>query len=402
MTRRTGAVPRFTHTEMPDMVTHGVRRFCLAGIAMLVAVLAARPARAEVTFDWATVGNPGNAADTLVMNKYNGDGTSGYGSVGYTFRISKYDVTNAQYTAFLNLVDPTGSNALRLYNTKMGSTASSPSGAAYTGGIDRNLAAANGAKYSVKSGQESYPATWMTWAASARFVNWLASGQGSGGTESGVYDMSAIPFNNAYATPPPRAANATFFIPSENEYYKASYYDPTKNGGAGGYWKYGTRSDTAPSSVAPPGSGNAANIGFGNSIGVANTLAKTGAAFSADVDYLTNVGAYSTSTSYYGLYDVDGLVYNWTEATKENPNFAGQMLPVYRGGAWNYGENFAGAAYRNIYSGAGATSYAWYGLRVGTVAAVPEPGTLALAGVGAAIVGCSLVRRRRIAARIGN
>ncbi len=381
------------------MTKHSVHRLLLAAAASLVVAALGRPSLAEVTFDWATVGNAGNAADTLVMNKYNGDGTSGYGSVGYTFRISKHSVTNAQYTAFLNMVDPTGSNALRLYNTKMGTTAASPSGAAYTGGIDRNLAAANGAKYSVKTGQENYPATWMTWAASARFVNWLASGQGSGGTESGVYDMSAIPFTNAFATPPPRAANATFFIPSENEYYKAAYYDPTKNGGAGGYWQYGTRSDTAPSSIAPPGSGNAANIGFGNPVGVADTLAKTGAAFSASVDYLTNVGAYSTSTSYYGLYDVDGLVYNWTEAVKENPNFAGQMLPVYRGGAWRYGENFAGAGYRNIYSGAGATSYAWYGLRVGTIEAVPEPGALALAGMGAMIAGWSLARRRRAAVR---
>ncbi len=345
----------------------------------LAAVSQAGSARAQVTFDWATVGNPGNAADTLVMNKWsgpypNGDGTSGYGSVGYTYRISKYDVTNTQYAAFLNTVDPTGSNALRLYNTKMGDTAATPAGASTTGGIDRNLAAANGAKYSVKSGQGNYPATWLTWAASARFVNWLASGQGSGGTESGVYDMSALPLNNAFATPPPRAANATFFIPSENEFYKAAYYDPTKNGGAGGYWQYGTRSDAAPSSVAPPGSGNAANIGAGTngqSGGtLAATMAITGSALDANTNYLTAVGSYTAARSYYGLYDVDGLLYNWTEGTRENPSFAGQMLPIYRGGSWRYNEQAAGAASRNVYSGAGATSYAWFGLRVASMVPV--------------------------------
>jgi len=34
---------------------------------------------ANVTFDWATVGNPGNTPDTEIMN----DSTTGYGSVAY-------------------------------------------------------------------------------------------------------------------------------------------------------------------------------------------------------------------------------------------------------------------------------------------------------------------------------
>ena len=46
------------------------------------------------------------------------DGTTGYGSVPYTFQMGKYDVTTGQYTAFLNAVaktDPYG-----LYNTQHG------------------------------------------------------------------------------------------------------------------------------------------------------------------------------------------------------------------------------------------------------------------------------------------
>lgn len=396
MTRRPGAVPRFTHTEMLDMAMHGVHRFCLAGMAMLVAVLASRPARAEVTFDWATVGNPGNAADTLVMTKGpSADNTSGYGAVGYTFRISKHDVTNSQYVEFLNKVDPSGSNSLKVYNANMSNAGGL--GAASTGGIDFNSGAASGSKYTVKSGQGNYPAVWLNWVSSARFVNWLANGQGSGGTESGVYDMSLIPLSSSgFTTPPPRAAESTFFIPSENEYYKAAYYDPTRNGGAGGYWQYGTRSDTAPGSVAPPGSGNSANIGSGSGGGggTADTLAKTGAAFNSGVDYLTNVGAYAASTSYYGLYDLDGLIYNWTDTSKQV--FSNQ-LPVYRGGAWRYGDGYAGAAYRNTVTGANVQNaqFQYWGLRVGTVAAVPEPGALTLAGVGIAVAGWSLVRRRR-------
>jgi len=356
------------------MITRRANLLGRLSAAIFVAVSAGRPAPAQVTFDWATVGNPGNAADTLVMTKGAApDNTTGYGAVGYTYRISKYDVTNAQYAQFLNAVDASGSNSLRLFNTKMADPSANPLGAAYTGGIDRNLAAASGAKYSVKAGQESFPAIWINWASGARFVNWLANGQGAGGTESGVYDMSAIPSNNSFATPPQRAAGATIFLPSENEYYKAAYYDPTKSG-TGGYWQYGTRSDTAPASVAPPGSANAANIGAGTdgqSAGtLAATMATTGAAFSPSVNYLTAVGAYTSARSAYGLYDVEGLVYNWTEATRKS---FGNQLPIYRGGSWRYNEGASGAAYRNVYSGAGATSYAWYGFRVASLPSAPPP-----------------------------
>jgi formylglycine-generating enzyme len=360
---------------MPEMSKRNgdvVRRLVAA---MLVAVSASRPVPAAVTFDWATVGNPGNAADTLVMNKGPApDSTTGYGSVGYTYQISKYDVTNSQYVQFLNAVDPTGANGQKLYDSRM--TSWPAGGVMQTGGINFTAGAAAGSKFSVKTGQDTYPATWINWTSGARFVNWLANGQGSGSTESGVYDMSVFT-GNSYATPPARAVGATIFLPSEDEYYKAAYYDQTKNGGTGGYWQYGTRSDTAPASVAPAGTSNSANIGAGvgnggNQGGVFGaTAATTQAAYDTSVNYLTNVGAYTAATSFYGLYDVDGLVYNWTEATR--PSF-GNNLPIYRGGAWYYNAAGVGAAYRNIYSGAAAPSYSYFGFRIAGLPAAP-PGT---------------------------
>ena len=346
--------------------TDGLRRLLAA---MLVAVSTLRPVSAQVTFDWTTVGNPGNAPDTLTMTKGAvPDNTTGYGSVGYTYQISKYDVTNAQYVQFLNAVDPAGSNTLRVYTTKMSDPNANPPGLAYTGGIDRNPAAGIGLKYSAKAGQENTPAIWINWASGARFVNWLANSQGSGSTESGVYDMSVFT-GNSFATPPARANGATVFLPSEDEYYKAAYYDPTKSG-TGGYWQYGTQSNTAPSSVAPAGTSNSANIGAGTdgqSAGtLASTMATTGATFDSAVNYLTAVGAYTAATSAYGLYDVEGLVYNWTEGTRTS---FGNQLPIYRGGSWRYNEGASGAAYRNVYSGANATSYAWYGFRVASLPA---------------------------------
>ncbi|MEI6659552.1 MAG: SUMF1/EgtB/PvdO family nonheme iron enzyme, partial [Planctomycetota bacterium] len=222
-----------------------VRRLAAAMLVAAMSVWAGRPVTAQVTFDWATVGNPGNAPDTLVMNKGSAaDYTTGYGSVGYTYQISKYDVTNAQYTQFLNAADPSGSNTTKLYDTRM---STNNNGLAYTGGINFNVAATSGSKYSVKAGQENFPATWIRWDSGARMVNWLANGQGSGSTESGVYNMSVL--TSGFATPPTRAPGATIFLPSENEFYKAAYYDPTKSG-TGGYWQYGVMSDIAPVGVA--------------------------------------------------------------------------------------------------------------------------------------------------------
>jgi formylglycine-generating enzyme len=343
--------------------------------ALLVAVSVSRPVTAQVTFDWATIGNPGNAADTAVMSKPQGatyvDLTTGYGSVGYTYQISKYDVTNAQYVAFLNAADPSGSNTRNLYDTNMSDHVVSGLGSqrATTGGIDRNLAAASGSRYSVKSGQEQYPAVWVRWSSAARFVNWLSNGQGAGSTETGVYDVSVFA-GSGFATPPTRAPGATTFLPSENEYYKAAYYDPTKSG-TGGYWQYGTRTDSTPVSEPAPGGAYSANIGSGldpNAGGTAFTLAKTQAAYDKNVDYLTPVGAYTSATSAYGLFDVDGLVRNWTEGTR---TVFGNQLPVARGGMWRYGEQYNGASYRNSYSGAGTAGYSFIGFRVAGLPSAP-------------------------------
>jgi hypothetical protein len=81
-----------------------------------------------VTIDWVTVGDPGNDGDTEVMVCCAGSiGTSGYGSVTYVYRIGKIEVTDSQYSEFLNAVATTDTNAL--YDTGMGGL--------FTGGISR-------------------------------------------------------------------------------------------------------------------------------------------------------------------------------------------------------------------------------------------------------------------------
>jgi|GEM_PF-1112072 len=316
-------------------------------------------AKAVVTFDWATVGDVGNTADTRVMNKgpcttigaigCEGDMTSGYGAVGYEYQIAKHHVTMSQYTEFLNSVDPLGNNTLGLYDDKMEEfiipqIPFNPS-LAFTGGIDFDGAAASGNKYSAQSGKENYPATYISWVSAARFVNWLSNGQGTGDTESGVYNMLPTSTNDSI---PVRQAGATVFLPSEDEFYKAAYYDPTLNGGVGGYTEYGI-GNAAPVAEGPAGGSTSANYSQTDGIDgpSGNTYWQTsGGLFTHNQNYLTDVGAYSSATSYYGLFDVDGNATQWTETAKANPFNANQELPISRGGSWLQSTDGSGASYR--------------------------------------------------------
>ena len=142
-----------------------------------------------------------------------------------------------------------------------------------------------------------------------RFVNWLENGQGEAGTESGTYTIGT-------GVSETRASNATYFIPNNDEWYKAAFYDPTLADGAGGYWRYATQSSEFPTFEAPPGGTNSVNTAESN------------------LDGTTEVGAYSDSVSYYGTFDQTGNAWEWTEAHAET-----QPFRCMRGGG--YGSSLA-------------------------------------------------------------
>ena len=92
-------------------------RFLSIVLPLVALPLGALPASAAVTFDWIAVGDPGNSGDAQPVCFQCGPTTT-FGSVAYSFSIAKFELTNAQYTAFLNAVadsDPNG-----LYSTDMG------------------------------------------------------------------------------------------------------------------------------------------------------------------------------------------------------------------------------------------------------------------------------------------
>ena len=136
-------------------------------IFLAAAAVSITPASADpITMAWSPVGNAGNPADTTVMS----DGTSGYGSVPYTYNIGTYDVTTSQYATFLNSNDPTGANRLGLYNTLMSTSGS-------VSGINYDFSAANGSKYSFISGDGNHPVNFVSFYDAIRFANWMNNGQ---------------------------------------------------------------------------------------------------------------------------------------------------------------------------------------------------------------------------------
>jgi hypothetical protein len=83
-----------------------------AAVAVVLVGLAGTGARA-VTIDWVTVGDPGNANDTI-----NTGTNPNFGAVGYAYRIGRHEVTIQQYTDCLNAAAK--SDPYSLYDTRMG------------------------------------------------------------------------------------------------------------------------------------------------------------------------------------------------------------------------------------------------------------------------------------------
>lgn len=334
----------------------------MRAVSILAGLLAAFycPAALGVTFQWSNVGNPMNDADD-----------TGVGRVAHAYRISKYEVTNGQYVEFLNAVDPTGQNSLELYSSLMSSGT--------MGGILRDSVAENGSKYKTKQGRESNPVVYVSFFDAMRFVNWLANGQGDATTESGVYVI-----DNGLSEV--RATNAKYFLPTDNEWYKAAFH---KNDGVtGNYWDYPTSSDARPYSDSPasfdaPDLTNVAN--FKNSDGLTNGFndgfALTGVAtFENTVNYLTDVGAYAEAVSPYGTFDQAGNVWEWVEGVNRGRDNI--LRRVVRGGSWDYG---ASALHVTVPGTADLPAIQDFNIGF-RVASVPEPTSVASALLAAQMV----------------
>jgi sulfatase modifying factor 1 len=290
----------------------------IATLKKQLAAARAVPPTPAPFLEMVTVGNPGNTADSTT-----------YGAVPYEYSIGKYEVTLAQYAAFLNAVAAT--DAYGLYNPSMATNLN-------IAGIERS-GTSGSFTYSV-IGTGTRPVTYVTWFDAARFCNWLHNGRPTGAqtaatTERGAYTLDGATGGVGFS----RQWGAKYWIPSEDEWYKAAYHDARteiSGGPPGGdfYWLYPTGRDTTP----------------GNTIGaLANHANFVTTVYSVTQDkfyyttenYLTAAGSYSGSSSFYGTFDQGGNVFEWNDAVNGSSR-------EQRGGSWVHGEVLLGSSERRF------------------------------------------------------
>ena len=308
--------------------------------ALALASIAVTSARADVfgsggnafTIDFVNIGNAGNADDAGAGG---GSYSTPYGGVSYGYRMGTYEISQ-----------------------------------------DAIEKATAGGLASVTAGPHTgnEPAAQMTWFEAAAFVNWL-NDQRTPGLKA--YNLTGVTSLTPWASVDAwqaggenlfRHKDAYYFLPSEDEWYKAAYHQNT--GVNADYWDYATGSNTAPTAVA---SGTTAGTAV-----YANATSSPAA--------VNNAGGLSA----YGTMGQNGNVYEWAESAYDGINNSSSEARAVRGGDWSDTENFLRSSFRSNLPPAFSDDI--IGFRV---ASVPEPTSTVLmlsAGVFA------LARRRRRAA----
>ena len=283
-----------------------VAALCVVGLAVPVA-------RADTfgtgvntfTIDFVTVGNPGNGKD---LGAGGGSFSTPYGAVAFTYRMGVTEVPRD----WITIATGTGIPApQRLTEVTAGP---------WVGKL---------------------PATGVTWYEAAALVNWLNTIKGAQRaynlTNTGGF-WSLAPWSSAEAFNPGtglplnlyRHKNARYFLPSEDEWYKAAYH---KNDGVtANYWDFATASNTIPTAVA---TGTAAGTAVFGTLGSAP----------APVDAVGGASAYGTRGQ-------NGNVYEWTESDFDGINDDGTEgnsfgLRTTRGGSLVDTDAFLRSSYRN-------------------------------------------------------
>jgi len=314
-------------------------------VASMALTLLIASSSSPVTMAWTPIGNPGNACDPQPGS--NGAPAGCFGSVGYAYDIGTYEVTNAQYVEFLNAkaaADPLG-----LYSSFMSNVP------AY-GGIARN-GTSGSYSYTAIVGREQMPVNYVSWFDAVRFANWMNNGQGIGDTETGSYTLlggTATPSNALTIT---RNGSATIFLASEDEWYKAAYYDALSTS----YFDYPAGTSVQTVCSTPTATANRANCDL-------------------KLTTATDRGSYTGSPSPSGTFDQGGNVWEWNESL-----ISGTLRGV-RGGAFNSSPGNLSAGVRG--TNAPINEVAVVGFRVSLI---PEPGTGLLVMMG--VLGIGFWRR---------
>jgi len=273
------------------------------------------------TIDFVGIGNTSNEADT-----------TNYGAVPYAYRVGTYEISQDAITK---------ATASGMANVTAG---------AWSG---------------------TQPAASISWYEAAAFVNWLNTSRSRQRaydlTYSGGWSMNLWSSDQAWEAGGVnlyRHKDAFYFLPSENEWYKAAYYNP----GGSNYFLYPTASDIEPTPVAS-----------GTSPGTA--------VYKNITDTQPAIVDSAGGLSPYGTMGQGGNVVEWTESAYGGANNSSSEDRTIRGGDWNSSEFDLLSVLRSNVGPSGEGT--GLGFRV---ASVPEPSTAFMILIP---VGAWLLRRRR-------
>ena len=193
--------------------------------------------------NFTTVVNINNLDDPDSRFKTPDDTIENIGNVSSIYKMSKTELTVAEWAKFLNYVYSTESGDICDGLTRYGDgTANIP----YI--------------YMINDGSGNKPATNISWKSIFRYCNFR-----SGATISnidGIINSETIPYfissnttiitgiKQNYTNP------SGYFIPTIDQWYKSAYYDPTLNSNDGGYWTFATMNDSQPYPVSLNEDGN--------------------------------------------------------------------------------------------------------------------------------------------------
>jgi formylglycine-generating enzyme required for sulfatase activity len=291
-----------------------VKGFLLVALALVLST-----ASISNGMEFAVVGEPNNDPDQLYKR----------GGVDYVFEIGKYKVTNDDYAQFLNAVAHK-SDPFELYSPSMST--------GLLGGINRDGTEGR-YTYRSKPGWGHRPVVYISWYDLARMANWYHFAKPNDGTsrlgttegtdKDGAYDTRHFPLGysdemNYSQLPDHRNLNALYWIPSDNEWYKAAYYDPRRIG-CRKYWDYAVRTSNQPNNLPPPGNELSVNY-FNGTFAIGKPY------------FLTEVGSYPKATNYFGTYDMNGNVWEWVEDWAPMRVALKKKGRITRGGSASYSE----------------------------------------------------------------
>lgn len=259
------------------------RRACLTAAALALAAPAFGGPAPDYGYDWVTVGAPGN--DAFFGNDPGGDVT-GRGSVKQRFRIMKTKVAYNDWLEFSNAYRP------------------------YFNGKDIVQFEGGWGYWDNDAGQYTTPEFARNWGAevgfeyAARYANWLHNGKVNEqwAFENGAYDTSTFTQNDdgSFNHQQAHNADARYWIPTLDEYLKAAYYDPHKDG-VGGWW------------TQPNGSDNPLVMALSEDGG--ETYGYLGRLDGGDGWYGGwDLGQYLETETPWGMLDVSGTLHEFTES----------------------------------------------------------------------------------------